>query len=62
MEIPTRQMGKLMELILRQHYCEFNRKLYIQTDVTAIGTRFAPFFANLFMGRFESKHIENYTI
>ena len=52
--IPTRHMEKLMNLILNKNHFEFNGQIYLQTGGTAMGTRFAPSFANLFMGQFEN--------
>ena len=38
----------------------FNDEHFIQQHGTAMGTRMAPAFANLFMGEFERKAIEVY--
>ena len=51
--IPAGYMEKLMKLILNKNHFEFNGNLYLQIGGTAMGTRFAPSFANLFMGKFE---------
>ena len=58
--IPLGYMEKLMKLILERNHFEFNGTLYLQTDGTAMGTRFAPSFANLYMGKFEKILMEKY--
>ena len=58
--IPCRYMEKLMNLILRRNHFEFNGNLYLQRGGTAMGTRFAPSFANLFMGQFEANLLQLY--
>ena len=58
--IPPNHMEKLMELILNKNHFEFNGKLYLQIGGTAMGTRFAPSFANLFMGNFEHNLLQLY--
>ena len=58
--IPSRHMEKLMNLILERNHFTFNGKLYLQTGGTAMGTRFAPSFANLFMGKFEQNLLQLY--
>ena len=39
----------------------FNNEHFIQQHGTAMGTRMAPAYANLFMGEFERKALQNYT-
>ena len=43
------------ELILKNNNFEFDDKHYVQKLGTAIGTRMAPSYANIFMDRLESK-------
>src|SRR5690606_41338463 len=47
-----------LELILNNNYFEFNNKYYLQINGTAMGTRVAPSFANIFMGRLEKSFLE----
>ena len=54
-EIPANQIGKLLEMILHMNHFEFNKKLYLQLIGTAMGTKCAPNFAGLFLGKFEKK-------
>jgi len=48
---------KLMRLILTLNNFMFNGKNYHQVKGTAMGTRAAPNYANIFMGWFEDKHV-----
>ena len=43
----------MTELVLRRNVFEFNKKYFIQTIGTAIGTRLASGYANLFLSIFE---------
>ncbi|CAH2253519.1 Hypothetical predicted protein, partial [Pelobates cultripes] len=45
--------------ILENNYFNFNSKFYLQLQGTAMGTRFAPSYANLFMSGWESEVIYN---
>lgn len=45
--------------ILTHNYFSFNGKIYLQTRGTTMGMRFAPSYANLFMGNFEKHYIQN---
>lgn len=36
---------------------DFNGKIYLKTTGTAMGTRFAPSFANLYVGDFKQYYI-----
>ena len=54
-EIPTDVIVDLTELVLKNNNFEFNRKHYLQILGTAIGTKMAPAYANLFMDRLERK-------
>ena len=47
----------LMEQVLSKNNFVFNGQNYIQVKGTAMGTRAAPNYANLFMGLFEERHI-----
>lgn len=43
--------------ILKHNYFWFKDKYYVQTWGTAMGTRFAPSYTNLFMGHWEEQNI-----
>ena len=48
----------LASLVLENNYFEFNDRFYRQKLGTAIGTKFAPAYANLFMTRLEERLLE----
>ena len=48
-----------MRMILTVNNFSFNSEHYLQVHGTAVGTRMAPSYANLFMGKFEQHAIEN---
>ena len=49
---------KLASLALGNNYYEFDNKFYRQKLRAAIGTKFAPAFANLFMTRLEERFLK----
>ena len=51
---------KLLELVLKTNNFEFDNKDFLQVGGTAMGTKLAPSFANLFMGYFEDKFVSPY--
>ena len=50
-------LGELINLVLKHNVFEFDEKFYLQIQGTAMGTKMAPAYANLFMGRLETKLI-----
>ena len=54
-QIPTDLIVELMRLVLTLNIFEFNLKLFQQLWGTAMGTRPAPTFANLFMAEVDKK-------
>ena len=52
---------KLLELVLKTNNFEFDNKEFLQVGGTAMGTKLAPSFANLFMGYFEEKYVAPYS-
>ena len=52
---PTSWLKKLLELILYKNVFRFNDKFYIQKQGTAMDTKMAPAYANIFMGTLESR-------
>ena len=46
-----------MNLVLKHNVFEFDEKFYLQIQGTAMGTKMAPAYANLFMGRLETQLI-----
>ena len=47
--IPKRLVGKAPRLILQENSFQFNKRNYLQTHGTAMGTKMAVAFANIFM-------------
>ena len=52
-------IGELMTLVLQNNVFEFNEEYYLQIQGTAMGTKMAPAYANLFMGRLEPQLISH---
>jgi len=50
----------LLEHVLYMNNFDFNDKHYLQVGGTAMGTKVAPSFANIFMAQFEETHVYNY--
>ena len=48
---------ELMSLVLNHNVFEFDEEFYLQIQGTAMGTKMAPAYANLFMGRLEAQLI-----
>ena len=46
-------VAELTELVLKNNIFKFDNKYYIQTQGTAMGTRLAPAYANIFMYNLE---------
>ena len=49
----TETLIKLLEIVLRYNTFEFDGKCYVQLQGTAMGTKLAPAYANIFMGKLE---------
>ena len=54
---PTHYIREMLNLILKENSFEFNGKHYLQTHGTAMGTRVAVAFANIFMSVIETEII-----
>ena len=50
---PTSYLTRMIELILKLNNFSFNEEHYLQVQGTAMGTRVAPSYANLFMAKLE---------
>ena len=61
-EPPTWLITSLLRFILTLNYFEFNGRIYHQVSGTAMGTKMAPNYANLFMGALESKLLSLYPV
>ena len=53
---------ELLELVLTNNHFEFNGEFYHQLSGTAMGTKLAPSYANLFIAKFEDKYVYTYPL
>ena len=53
--IPKRLLGKALRLILQENSFQLNKRNNLQTHGTAMGTKMAVAFANIFMGETEKQ-------
>ena len=60
--IPTQYLKRALELILQDNSFQFTGKYYLQTHGTAMGTKMAIAFANIFVGKVESQILERSAI
>ena len=51
---------ELLQVVLTNNYFDFNGKHYHQKSGTAMSTKLAPSYANLFMSKFEQDHVYTY--
>ena len=58
-EIPTENLIKMAEFVLKNNFFEFDTNVYQQISGTAIETKFAPPYACIFMDQLEIKFLEN---
>ena len=58
-DISTKRLRDLATIILKNNIFEIGEEVYHQLLGTAIGTKFAPTYANLFMAGLEKKIFEN---
>ena len=56
---PQHIFRSILTYILKHNYFEFNSNFYLQTHGTAMGTRTAPSYANIFMADLENKLLDN---
>ena len=52
---PPEVLGELIDLVLKNNIFEFDGKHYLQIQGTAMGTKMAPAYANIFMGKIEDR-------
>ena len=52
--IPSHYLKKMLGLILKENSFEFKGENYLQTHGTAMGTKMAVAFANIFMAEIET--------
>ena len=59
-QISSYTLAELAEIVLKNNISEFDGKAFKQKRGTAIGTKFAPPYAMLFMADFEEKILETF--
>ena len=57
--VSTKSLCDLASIVLKENYFELSSKIYHQKLGTAIGTKFTPPYANLFMAGLEKRIFEN---
>ncbi len=58
--IPKGTMKDLLNIVLTKNYFQFADQMYHQIQGTAMGTKMAPAYANIFMAELEDKLLDNY--
>ena len=58
-DLPTNILQALFNVVLKCNIFRFENSIYAQTQGTAMGTKMAPSYANLFMDRFERSFLAN---
>ena len=59
-ELTNTSLCTLLQMVLSMNNFRFNGKHFLQTAGTAMGTRVAPTYANIFMSDFEDRHVYTY--
>ena len=59
--IPTHYLREMLRLILQENSFQFNGKDFLQTHGTAMGTKTAVSFANIFMAKIETAIIDQHS-
>ena len=60
-ELTNTNICQLLWYVLTKNNFDFNGKHYLQVGGTAMGTRVAPTYANLFLADFEENHVYTYS-
>ncbi|XP_071144979.1 uncharacterized protein [Mytilus edulis] len=55
---PTDCLVEMLTMVLKKNNFTFQGEHYLQTNGTAMGTKMAPSYANIFMGKFEKQLLE----
>ena len=58
-ELPVKNLVPLARIILESNYFEFDEEIFRQKLGTAIGSKFAAGFANIFIGYLEGKFLDS---
>ena len=59
LSIPVDYLIKLLKLVMESNIFTFDNEFWIQLIGTSMGTRVAPTYANLFMGKLEKQLLQN---
>ena len=59
-DLSTESVGQLISTVLTKNHFQFNGDNYLQTMGCAMGTKMAPSYASLFMGKFEEDKLSDY--
>ena len=59
--VSTESLSELVQVVLKNNCFEFNGEFYQQLQGTAIGTKFAPSYAILFMAALEERLLPDAT-
>ena len=57
-QVSTSYLVKMAKFVLENNYFEFNGETKEQTSATALGTKFAPPYASIFMDQVESEFVK----
>ncbi len=60
--IPPNTMSDLLKIVLTKNYFQFTDAMFHQIQGTAMGTKMAPAYANIFMAELEEQLLDNYPI
>ena len=60
MQIPQSTMSDLLTIVLANNYFQFADSMYHQVQGTAMGTKMAPAYANLFMAELEERLLQHW--
>ena len=58
--ISTESVCELISTVLTKNHFQFNGENYLQTMGCAMGTKMAPSYSSLFMGKFEEDKLNQY--
>ena len=57
--IPSDYLVKLLKIVMEWNIFKFNNEFWIQLIGTSMGTRVAPTYTNIFMGKLEKEILSN---
>ena len=60
LQVPARPLLTLLRLVLENNVITFNSLLFVQILGTAMGTKLAPSYANIFLGKLEKELLAGY--